>query len=129
MNFGGEGGCTSSSAEPAEDADDGCLSRQSQSSPGGTKDAMAVEGRWRAARDGSPSTEVHGDGQQIEPAEARWRSGREGGRRWLWVGADVLMSGRLAGGGHERGRCGWSSVGDVEGSRSTASVFGATALG
>jgi hypothetical protein len=49
--------------------------------------------------------------------------------RWRWTRADTSMLGRLVGGDHQRGRRGWSSVGDVEESRPTASVFSTRALG
>jgi hypothetical protein len=58
MNFGGEGGGTSSSAEQTEHAGDGSLSRQTRPRPGGTEDATTAAGRWRAAHDGSMSTEA-----------------------------------------------------------------------
>jgi hypothetical protein len=58
MNFGGEGGGTSSSAEQTEHASDGSLSRQTRPRPGGTEDATTAAGRWRVAHDGSMSTEA-----------------------------------------------------------------------
>jgi hypothetical protein len=109
MNFGGEGGGTSSSAEQTEHAGDGSLSRQTRLRPGGTEDATAAAGRWRAAHDGSMSRLGSGSAVDVRVA----------GRR-RWARGDVSVSGRPTGGGHQKGGGvvrGWSSVGDTEWSR------------